>query len=368
MLIRESYNSYDVFNLLQNQTYLTEQESCLNIDHIPIIQRGNSNTIHYNYIHTLEEETHLNIDEILLAIQEEYGLDSLYMQVPDYILIESPELREYDIYIEPLNSQDTIYRLCDLLTEAYLETEDNTYLNALLEDEDSSSPPETSATRQTVDGIKTVAGKVASTAKTLGSAAKSIGTGIVNYERDLWNLSANPIIAAKKKYDDTHGPLSDERGQFKAVKTFATHPTTLGILGGGMLAKKLYTKIKNRKKGIKNNDGPTKEEQKIISDIVNKNSTEQNLDFLKDAAKFDIDKDGTKIIKTAEHAPRTWIAKKISALRAKYYKWMILAKRNPNPGIKVKLKKACAMLLSIIDKLLALLQRATDSSPKKEGK
>ena len=356
MLIRESYNSYDLFHLLQNQTYLTEQESKINIDHVPIVQCGNRNTIHYNYIYTLEEETHFNIDEILLAIQEEYDLDSLYMQVPDYILIESPELREYDICIEPISSQDTIYRLCDLLTEAYLETEDNTYLNALLEDEDSSPPPEPSSLQQTADGIKTVAGKVASTANSLGSTAKYFGSKILNHEKRIWKLSANPIIAAQQDYNDTHGPLSDERGQFKAVTTFATHPTTLGVIGGGILAKKLYTKIKNRKKGIKNNNGPTKDEQK------------ENLDFLKDAAKFDIAKDGTKIIKTAEHVPRTWIAKKISALRAKYYKWMILAKRNPNPGIKVKLKKACAMLLSIIDKLLALLQRATDSSPKKEGK
>lgn len=65
-----------------------------------------------------------------------------------------------------------------------------------------------------------------------------------------------------------------------------------------------------------------------------------------------------KFIKQAQNKPRTWIAKKIAALRSIYSKFMTQAQRNPQKA--GAFKRIAAKILSVIDKLMAKLQHATN--------
>lgn len=67
---------------------------------------------------------------------------------------------------------------------------------------------------------------------------------------------------------------------------------------------------------------------------------------------------GYKILKQAQNQPKTWIAKKIAALRNSYSRIITQAKRNPKKS--GALKRVAAKILIIIDKLMAKLQNATN--------
>ena len=65
---------------------------------------------------------------------------------------------------------------------------------------------------------------------------------------------------------------------------------------------------------------------------------------------------GQKYIREARNKPKSWIGKKIAALRSVYQKWMQAAQKNPKKAGAIK--SAAAKLLAIIDALLAKMQKA----------
>lgn len=68
-------------------------------------------------------------------------------------------------------------------------------------------------------------------------------------------------------------------------------------------------------------------------------------------------KKGYDYVKAAQDKPKSWIGQKIAALRKVYQAWMQKAEKG-GPGVGAKIKQAAAKLMSIIDALMAKMQKA----------
>lgn len=66
------------------------------------------------------------------------------------------------------------------------------------------------------------------------------------------------------------------------------------------------------------------------------------------------------ILKQSENKPKSWIARKIAALRNIYSKWLEVAKKQSDAGKANILKSAAAKVLQVIDALLAKMQKLSD--------
>lgn len=61
-----------------------------------------------------------------------------------------------------------------------------------------------------------------------------------------------------------------------------------------------------------------------------------------------------------EQQPKSTIGKRVAALRHIYHSWMERAQRSTDPGIAVKLRKAAATILQVIDMILSKLQNSAE--------
>ena len=65
-----------------------------------------------------------------------------------------------------------------------------------------------------------------------------------------------------------------------------------------------------------------------------------------------------KILKAANNKPKSWIGKKIASLRSLYSKWLRRANMEKNLRRASAIKKVCATIMNVIDKLMSKLQNA----------
>jgi hypothetical protein len=70
--------------------------------------------------------------------------------------------------------------------------------------------------------------------------------------------------------------------------------------------------------------------------------------------------DPNQILSQADNQPKSWIAKKISSLRGLYQKWLKKANEEKDEGKIGMFKNIARVIMNVIDKLLAKLQKATD--------
>lgn len=69
--------------------------------------------------------------------------------------------------------------------------------------------------------------------------------------------------------------------------------------------------------------------------------------------------DLAELIKESKGKNKSWISKKVASLRSIYNKWLNKANKESDAGKASIIKKACAAILNVIDKLLAMIERKT---------
>jgi hypothetical protein len=107
------------------------------------------------------------------------------------------------------------------------------------------------------------------------------------------------------------------------------------------------------------------DERKMNADILRGHEK----DALKNYAKGELKLGGTalavyggykgiqKLVQMAKDRPKSWIGKKIAALRKIYTKWMSAAEKTSDKTNSSLIKNAAHKILTVIDKLLAILQK-----------
>lgn len=377
----EQLTSYDGLAFLDSAVYLYSAESRVYPQTIPITENSRLGyaIVRFDDVLSLQESMQTGLTDALATIAETNGIDyqDLRVAIDETDIILNPELYSLieGIVILPISSSDPIFQLCQVQSEAYLQTMDEEYLDYLLEAQiggegkgeserflhqlaqDAGQMFGTDDPFHTRDEINKMPGMysrfddvngkkwnqkhlISGLAFHMNPVAKAVrGEGslrgnILKIAKAGWKQSKNPFAAGKawasatsdalgahlgsglnqKTNGGQYGILSViQRPAHAAVVGTIIHPVTLGgmAIGAGALA------------------------VKGLPSLVKKVDAYRN-------------------------RPKTVIARKIASLRRIYQEWMHRAQSNRDSGMAAKLKKGAATILQIIDRLLSFIQRKTD--------
>lgn len=132
------YKENTILDYLNKYTYLTEDESKININTIPIVEnsRLDSNIVDFDYIEYISKQYGLALDESISIIKKNNFLDNLTVSINDYKLIESPELITVfdNLVVKPLSENDIVSKYCGYICEEYLNTQDESVFDNILDE------------------------------------------------------------------------------------------------------------------------------------------------------------------------------------------------------------------------------------------
>jgi len=322
MLFTENDLNYvNALDLLEEATYLSEDESIINPATIPVkeISRLGYGVVRFDDVDKLSEDYGIDYIDAMYAIAEASDMNPEYLavSVPEGDIIAYPEIVNElaNIVVQPLSEDSLAYQYVDMCLEAWDNTGDEDYLEAIVEDYcldeclellmEAETDAEVHARRQ--DELDDVFGVKAGPVNVSAAATKAgrIGTKIKNFYTGNFQQAYRDFKGTRNAralgLKDREG---NEYGYGNAAKNLG-----IGAAKVGATAAAGY--------GI---------------------------------AKF------AKWVKEANNRPKSWIGQKIAALRGIYQKWMQQAQKNPKKAGMIK--SVAAKLLSIIDALMAKLQTA----------
>jgi hypothetical protein len=352
------------FRILDGATYLTEQEVRMQPQMVPVMEnyRLQSYLIDFNGVRQLSESVGINYLDAAVLVAEQDGIDpsQACIVIDEADLIENPELASLgSIVVRPLSEADEQFQFCLEAIDQYLDT----YNNAVL------------------DQIFNVA--ILDEGSVLSKAKKKIKQNIQSGKVPVpgsWSFPSSvppikvPIVSQPKENTPPPPETSDDVSGSSAKRVFSK------IGGIGHKVKKTVNDVVE--KAV---DSETKPEPKPTSNDSDKQKNDSFGRKVKNAITGDSPQSsptswgrilGKSAVYTAagvglgtllgkgylwyRDKPRSVIAKRIAALRQTYSKFMIKAQKAPNEGIKNNLKRIAGKILSVIDKLMALLQRKAD--------
>lgn len=317
MLFTEQNLNYgNAMSILDNAAYLNESESMIHPQTIPVkeVSRLGYGVVRFDDVDSLAEAYGCDYIDAMYAIAESSNMNPEYLAVavPEEDIIAYPEIVNElaNIVVQPLSEYDFGYRYVDMCLEAWDNTGNESYLDAIIDD---SCLEEAAVLLEEEEGDKpqgdqdpTLWQKIKGAPKALWNAEKDYGSSL----KTAWGAGN------KTEADKAEGDADGKRGFFTRQKD------RLAAIGSAMWANKKMTAANAAVAG---------------------------------AGAYGVYR-FAKYVKEARNRPKSWIGKKIAALRSIYQKWMQQAQKNPKKaGI---IKSACAKLLSIIDALMAQLQRA----------
>ena len=314
LFTEQDLNANNAWTILENATYLSEDESIVNPQTIPVkeVSRLGYGVVRFDDVEKLSEDYGCDYIDAMYAIAEASDMNPEYLavSVPEEDIIAYPEIVNElaNIVIQPLSEYDFGYRYVDMCLEAWDNTGDEGYLEAIVDDsclyEAAALLEEEEAAQKQTD--PTLWQKVKAAPRALWNAEKAYGSAL----KTAWGAGN------KTEADKAEGDAEGKRGFFGRQKD------RLSAIGSAMWANKKMTAANAAVAG---------------------------------AGAYGVYR-FAKWVKEARNKPKSWIGKKVAALRSIYQKWMQQAQKNPKKaGI---IQSAAAKILSIIDALLAQLQRA----------
>ena len=328
MLFTENDLNYvNALNLLDEATYLSEDESIINPATIPVkeVSRLGYGVVRFDDVDKLSEAYDIDYIDAMYAIAEASDMDpeSLAVSVPEEDIIAYPEIVNElaNIVVQPLSEDSLAYQYVDMCLEAWDNTGDDEYLEAIVED-------------YCLDEAVDILLERVSLVRPMG------------YKQD-------PEATSTKisKFVGSHGGDWLRQG----IDNIGSEYGDLwsDIKSGGS---KTYVNLSGEKKthGIKTRTNW--ERVKGVGSALGKHkAATAGAAVAAGAGAYGVYK-FANWVKESRNKPKSWIGQKIAALRSIYQKWMMEAQKNPKKaGI---IKSACANILSIIDALMQRLQTA----------
>ena len=311
LFTEQDLNANNAWTILENATYLSEDESIVNPQTIPVkeVSRLGYGVVRFDDVEKLSEDYGCDYIDAMYAIAEASDMNPEYLavSVPEEDIIAYPEIVNElaNIVIQPLSEYDFGYRYVDMCLEAWDNTGDEGYLEAIVDD----SCLYEAAEILMEDNFDDAKAAFESQDKETQKKNTLDSNGILN---NATGKKYSPFRPMANLYADAKSSMSNAEGFTGKAKA----------LGGAMWRNKLGTASAAGVAG---------------------------------AGAYGVYR-FAKWVKEARNKPKSWIGKKVAALRSIYQKWMQQAQKNPKKaGI---IQSAAAKILSIIDALLAQLQRA----------
>lgn len=353
------------FSILDEATYLTEEEAALNPITVPVvsIDKG-SNLVEYDYLKQMMQEAGIDLRQARQAIAEVNGIElpSLVTVVPDYELLINPSIRE-DVgsyVLTPLSPDSDVYEFCEALVGLYEDTNDESYLQALLEEVPASliralaaDPTLKPAERhEAIESLKRKdrleqEKKAQAQQQQSNPGPTSIGSGM---KKAFQITQAKFDNLSKGSSGSSSGNGASAGGGGNGGQSSPGIGTR--IMGGINAAKNAVAgKVGgafNKAKGVWNNQSDSRKKGIKIALATTAGAT-VGAGIL---AKL------KRIRQEAASQPKSWIGKKVSALRSIYANYLQRARMARDRGQASMLQSIASRILGVIDALMSRLQRA----------
>lgn len=351
---RDSY--YDILDYLDEQVYLTEEESLISPYQIPIISLNEQNFVHFDYIKQLSSDES-SIESILDTLTETHNLDNLSIALPEYELLVNPFLIESNINFEllPISEDSIAYQFCEACIDAFAESGDESWLDLLLEGPINDIFINANKAREEIQN------------------ARAGGNSNQEYENDIREkyTRANAQVVSQGMKDAIKANVAKQntpptqptpkqdpeksapKASFfqKGIKTIRNAPK--------------HVQVKYQRLGRDVSQGWEKEGVSGVGKALWKNKgTVAATAAVGGAAGLALKKfvDYRKRVAwEAKNKPRTWLAKKIASLRSIYQKYLARARAARDKGQASIFQKVASTILGIIDALMRRLQNAVNS-------
>ena len=347
------------FSILDEATYLTQEESNLNLVTVPVLSLDKgANLVDYDYLKQMVQEAGVDFRQARQAIAEVNGIDvsSLVTVIPDYELLVDPTIRE-DVgsyVLTPLPPDSDVYAFCEALVSLYEETGDESHLQELLEEVPASliralaaDPTLKPAERhEAIESLKRKdrleqEKKAQQQQQQSQPGPASIGSGM-----------KRAFQVTQAKFDNLSKAASGgSKGGSAASGGNPSPGIGTRIMGGINAAKNAITgkaaAAKNRVQGAWNNQSDSRKKGIKIALATTGGAAVGGaiLARLK------------RIRQEAASQPRSWIGKKVSALRSLYTNYLQRARMARSKGQASVFQTIASKILGVIDALMSRLQR-----------
>lgn len=300
----------EAMSILENAEYLSEDECLLDPNTIPVFEnaRLDMHIVTYNDMVKLSESYGLDADECLQCVAETNQIDpsTIAVAIDEADSIVDPDIvTDFpQVVINPISEESLAYKFCEACIDAYAESADEDYLLFAIDEDYLLEADTPEAKKQSVwNKIKGYAG--------------SAKDAVMGTKSKLGYLAGQ----AKKDYADSRD-VGESRRQ-AGTRAFKN-------------AKVTGSKLLNKKDAAVMGGAAAVGVAGIAGAAVMAN----------------------KILKAANNKPKSWIGKKIASLRSLYSKWLRRANMEKNLRRASAIKKVCATIMNVIDKLMAKLQNA----------
>lgn len=318
MLIKENQLQLQVNILeqLDQAVYLTQEEAEIKVEEVPLVEHNGLYLFdHDYYFDRFIEEGHTPPSYKELAEANNIDYTKIVPVISEESVIINPPYSLAGTLVSPIKEASLEYQYVSECIDKWSTTSNESYLDAIVED---------TYLNEFVDKIKDFY---------LGDFRKAGQAG--RYAKAAIDSNIDHIHTTDKELAVHNKTLKDSNATDGAKK----------------FAKEEIDRINS--------------ERKQNADILRGHEK----DALKHYAKGELKLGGTalavyggykglqKLVQTAKERPKSWIGKKIAALRNIYHKWMNTAEKTTDKTNSSLIKNAAHKILTVIDKLMAILQK-----------
>lgn len=339
--------------ILDEAAYLTMEEAAINPLTVPIISLyEGSKLVEYEYLKRMMLEVGVDINEAKSVLAEVNDIDpsSIITVIPEYEMLINPYLSEDagNFVLTSISSDSDAYFFCETIVSLYEETMDESYLALLLEDE-----KQDFIRRLAMDSKLTAADRQ----KAIESWERKEQADKDWQQRkkeEKIQQAKDRLEAEKKRAEEIKKQkqaIEDRKKQHEAAK------------------KQSDKEMAERKAKEANMSFPEKAIHAVKKKWMGQSNFTQSV--LKKAAiaagavgagglAYGINSRLQRIRAEAANQPRTWLAKKIAALRSIYSNYLNRARMERAQDRAGIFKTIASKILGVIDFLMKKLQHAAN--------
>lgn len=331
---------YDILDILDECFYLTEEESLIHPQQLPIVTYDGYPTIHYNFIEQFTEEYDCSLDEAVSALCEVNNIEDLTITIPDYEILLNPDIitENVNFVLLPIPEDSLAYQFCESCIDAFAESGDEGWLELLIEDVDK-------------DALNDIMNHSNWTAEEKYNATKSLFDKDQKVQAQEQQKKQESIRKNEEKYNNARQAAEDNLTLFQRGKRMG-HRIVNDYKGLGYSLKSAMGEkgIGNKLSAVGSAIGKHKAASAGAALAIGGAglAVKKYMDYRK------------RIEWEAKNKPKTWLAKKIASLRSIYQKYLMRARIAKAQGQASIFQKIASTILGIIDFLMKKMQNAVN--------
>lgn len=369
-LMQDSAANINAETILENAAYLTSGSSMLTPKTVAVTENSTvqAMVVRFGDIEALSEEYGYDYIDAIFAVAEANDIDPQYLAVAvnEADIITNPDMMDdlMNVVINPQSEDSVAYQFCEAMVDNYAETEDEAFLEAMVDDEafvqlfdTGVFLTEADTTAGSMARIKSLKDEIANLTAALGkggeygdqnsSTYKKYSAKLAKLQRNLAReegalkanssadraqaaAAANSVTTAK---GNVHTPMAGGGSGYKQS----------GVGKGPGMMSKLGTFARNNK-------------GKIAAGLGVAAAAGAGAALLKKYGGDSATAKAQAVLKQAAGKDKNWIGKKIASLRSLYQKWLSKANAEKDAGRASAFKRVAASIMNVIDALMKKLE------------